>query len=161
MTWATSPCFVTRKFSLVKQVVLLTLFTFGKTSNVLISNQSYIYSSSFMKDFKTKIKRRLQSSKENIQHFRTWNSSILCLFVSHFLPSLIRMPVNNQIIIKHCFVLGDCKSEVAREKESQVAIRKKITEESKTTGINTSLKNNNVTENVFLMTVHMPWFLRR
>ncbi len=58
-------------------------------------------------------------------------SSILCLFVGYFLPSLIR------IIIKHYYVLGDCKSEVAREKESQVAIRKKITEESKTTGINT------------------------
>jgi hypothetical protein len=65
------------------------------------------------------------------------------------------------IKIKHCYVLGDCKSEVAREKESQVAIRKKITEESKTTGINTLLKNNNETENDFLMTVHRPGFLHR
>ncbi len=45
--------------------------------------------------------------------------------------------MNNQIIIKFYYVIGDCKNEVAREKESQVAIRKKITEESKTTGINT------------------------
>ncbi len=64
--------------------------------------------------------------------------------------------MSNPIIIKHHYVTGDCKSEVAREKESQVAIRKKITEESKTTGNNTVLKNNNVTENDFLMTVHMP-----
>jgi hypothetical protein len=80
------------------------------------------------KDASNPPKRTFSISKHEI-------SSILCLFLGHFLPSLIRMPVNNRIIIKLCFVLGDCKSEVAREKESQVSIRKKITEESKTTGI--------------------------
>ncbi len=40
-------------------------------------------------------RRRLQSSKENIQHFKTWKFCTLFYFFGLFLPSLIRIRIRN------------------------------------------------------------------